>query len=122
MPNENDFWSDYYTDLYYQQNPTPQPAKKTFWETGFGTGLSSLWKWATNNPQQVANLVGGNRVQNNQDLLQAGGWVGGEYRQGSNNQNNNNQDNNNQDNKNNSTTLIIIGVGVIVVLVLLFKN
>lgn len=97
--------------------PTIETPKKTFWETGFGSGLNSLWGWATNNPQQVVNLVAPKRavVTNPTDpnYLQNGGFVGG---------NTQNPQPQQQQEGNNTILLVIMGVVIVVILFLMFKK
>ncbi|GGD53354.1 hypothetical protein GCM10011514_16840 [Emticicia aquatilis] len=120
----NEYWK-YYSEDYQKvlesqmtttKPPTTDPPKKTFWETGFGTGLSNLWGFVTNNPQQVVNLVAPKRaiVTNPTDpnYLQNGGFVGG------NTQNPQPE----QPQNNNSALLIIMGVVIVVILFLMFKK
>lgn len=113
--------SQYLDSLKTQQIDTPKPLtnepKKTFWETGFGSGLNSLWGWATNNPQQVVNLVAPKRavVTNPTDpnYLQNGGFVGG---------NTQNPQPQRQQGGNNTIILVIMGVVIVVILFLMFKK
>lgn len=120
-----EYWK-YYSEDYQKvlagqinttKPPTTEPPKKTFWETGFGTGLSSLWGFVTNNPQQVVNLVAPKRavVTNPTDpnYLQNGGFVGGNTPQPQQPQ---------QEEKSNTTLLIIMGVVIVGILFLMFKK
>ena len=94
----------------------PETPKKTFWETGFGQGLDSLWKWTTSNPDQVVALVAPKRVIDptsanyKPETLDNGGNISGQVPNQPPQQNNN------------STLLIIMGVAVVVILFLLFKK
>lgn len=120
-----DYWK-YYSEDYQKvlagqmtttKPPTIEPPKKTFWETGFGSGLNSLWGWATNNPQQVVNLVAPKRavVTNPTDpnYLQTGPYVGG---------NTQNPQPQQQQGGNNTILLVIMGVVIVVILFLMFKK
>lgn len=119
-----DYWK-YYSEDYQKvlageitttKPPTTDPPKKTFWETGFGSGLNSLWGWATNNPQQVVNLVAPKRAvitdPRDPNYLQNGGFVGGNV------QNPQPQ----QQGGNNTIILVIMGVVIVVILFLMFKK
>lgn len=112
----NDF--DYYRLDEYLATlpPAQQPQKKTFWETGFGSGLSNIWSWATSNPQQVVNLVAPKKAidPTSANYLQNGGYVGGQTPTPQQPDNNNNS--------NNNTLLIIMGVVIVVILFFMFKN
>lgn len=116
----------YYYDQYLATQPiktTPvktTPAKTTFWETGFGKGLTSLWTFGTNNPDQIISLVNKNKNIDPLSPSFQGGYTTGSngYVGGSTGTNGNTPTPTN----NNTTILAIMGVGVVIVLFLLFKN
>lgn len=110
---------DYYGLIAYNEYVANQQQKKKFWETGFGKGLSSLWSWATTNPDQAAAIITKNQ---NLDPLKASsgvGYVGGNY---PGQPNGNSGGNGNPNNNNNGLLLIILGIVVVVVLFFIFKN
>lgn len=106
----------YYLQQYLTSPPTTETPKKTFWQTGFGSGLNNIWSWASSNPQQVVALVAPKRVidptssQYQTQNLDNGGFVGGKTPQPE------------APKSNNNTLLIVMGVAVVVVLFFLFKK
>lgn len=118
-----EYWK-YYSEDYQKvlagetltiKPPTTEP-KKTFWETGFGSGLNSLWGWVTSNPQQVVNLVAPKQAivtdPRDPNYLQNGGFVGG----------NTPTPQPQQQEGNNTTLLITMGVVIVIILFLMFKK
>ncbi len=121
----DEYWK-YYSEDYQKvlegqmtttKPPTTDPPKKTFWETGFGSGLSNLWGWVANNPQQVVNLVAPKSSATNNptdaNYLQNGGFVGG---------NTQNPQPQQQQEGNNTIILVIMGVLIVLILFLTFKK
>lgn len=118
-----EYWK-YYSEDYQKvlageitttKPPTMEQPKKSFWETGFGSGLSSLWGFVTSNPQQVVNLVAPKRAvvtdPRDPNYLQNAGFVGGNTPQPQ-----------PQQQGNNTTLLVIMGVVIVVILFFMFKK